>query len=460
MRRFVFVSMAGLALASPASAAEPTPDVVLEPLLQHALAHSPELMAAQARAAAGASRPRAERGLPPSMLSVVYTNDGWSPTLGEMEMTTLGVMASQPLPDAGGRALRARRAERSAALLEQQVRRVRLDLVAGVTRAYHDLRLARALLAVAREQGALWEEIEASTRARYGAGLGPQLDVMRAQVEVTRSRERVIAREAEAEVRLFELNRRAARPLVEAIGDTPPLELASLPASLEEILRVAETESPELLAAHEALEGQHLGVAIARRQARPEWNVQAGYMNRGGLDPMWQAGLGVSWPLFSRGAVRAGAAAAAEEERAAERDVEAVRADLLLRTRQRFARLGALARGADLYGNGILSQGELALEAAQAQYRAGRAPLVSVLDAMSALVQDRATYLEQIAAHESLKARLWSFSLEPDEGGMPAAPSMGARPSMGAAPAPMGGAGGPMTAPPADGGTSGMGEGR
>ena len=40
------------------------------------------------------------------MFSVGYTNDGWSPSLGTQEMTTLGFMASQELSYPGKRGLR------------------------------------------------------------------------------------------------------------------------------------------------------------------------------------------------------------------------------------------------------------------------------------------------------------------------------------------------------------------
>lgn len=463
MRRVFAVSVTSLALAAVVRAELPLPpDPVLDVLLQHALEHSPELAAARARAAAGAERPRAAGALPSPMLSVLYTNDGWSPTLGERDMTTLAVMASQELPDAGRRGLRARVREREAAQAAQAERRARLDVIAGVTRAYHDLRLARELLAVAREQEGLWQEIEASARARYAAGLAPQLEVLRAQVEVTRSRERLISRETEVAVRVMALNRHVARPLDEPVAGTPPLVLVPLAPASDELLRAAENESPELHAAAESVEGRRLEIDLARREGRPDFTVQAGYMNRGGMDPMWQAGLGVSWPFFSRGRVRAGIAAAREERRAVEGDVQAVRGDLRLRTRQRLARLAALEQVAALYEQGILPQGRLALEAAMSQYRAGRAPLVSVLEALTALVQDRATHVEQIAAHESLKARLLSFSLEPDDGAMPGAGGMGARPSAGmSAAAPMAATGGTgSTTSAGEGAMSGMGEGR
>ena len=461
------VSLWSLAGAVSAEAAAPAGDPVLAGLVEHALEHSPELAAARARAAAGARRPDEARSFPSPMVSVQYTNDGWAPSLGTMDMTTLAFMASQPLPKAGVRGLRARSLESAAEEARQRAERERLAVIEGVTRTYHELRLAQSLLEVAAEQQSLWRQIEASARARYGSGQGTQLDVLRAQVELTRSEEQRLSREADAAVRQLELNRRAGYPLDRALEGAPALALVPLGRPADELLRAAEEESPELRAVHAAAETRQLAIDLARRESGPDISVQGGYMNRGGLEPMWQAGLGVSWPLFGRGGRRAAVEAAADEHRAVGREAQAIRADLSLRIRQRLARLESLSRAAALYEQGILPQGRLALDSALAQYQAGRVPLVSVLDAMTTLLADRAAHLEHIAAHESLKARLLAWSLEADDGAMAGTGGMSRRAGAmggGAATtmAPQGGSG-TMSAAPAqsgDGTMPAMGEGR
>jgi outer membrane protein, heavy metal efflux system len=461
MRRLWSCLIVSFVLAAPLRALTEEADPVLAALVERALAHSPELAAARASADAAGRRPGQERALPAPTLSVLYTNDGVRPTLGQRDMTTLAFMASQEISGAGTRALRANVLERAAEEARLGVERRRLDLVAGVIGAYHERQLAEELLELAREQEALWQEIEASARARYASGLGTQVEVLRAQVEVTRSGEQILVREADVSIRRAELNRRVGRPLDEIAETVPRLTLRPLGREAADVLRQAEQESPERRAAEVAVDARGLGVALARRALRPGLTLQAGYMNRAGLDPMWQAGVGVSWPLFTRGREQAGLAAAVDEESAGRREQEAVRADLELRTRQRLARLASLARVGQLYEHGLLPQGRLALEAALAQYRAGRSALVTVLDALNALTQDRASSLRQIAAHETLKARLFSWSLAPDEGlstndGMAAArTAMGPSPSGSSATST-----GSRPPPAASGGMPGMGEGR
>src|SRR5688572_20609128 len=239
----VLIPAVAVAVAGDAS------DPLLEALVAEAFESSPELKAARATETAARLRPGQARSLPDPMLSVLYVNDGWSPTLGERDMTTLGIMASQELPLFGERALRARGLERDADAAAWLVERRRLDLVAGVTRAYHELRLAREQTELSRDQEALWQEIEASVRARYASGQGSQVDVLRAQVEVTRGREESLRRETAAAVRLARLNRLAGRPLDQVLPETPPLAAVPLQGTADEWIARAEGESPEVQAA-------------------------------------------------------------------------------------------------------------------------------------------------------------------------------------------------------------------
>jgi cobalt-zinc-cadmium efflux system outer membrane protein len=386
-------------------------DPQLSALIDEALDRNPAIQAASASADAARSRPDQAAALPDPTLSIAYTNDGWSPSLGAQEMTTLAFMWSQAIPGPGRRHLRGevRRAEaRSAA---QEIERAKLGTIAAVRRAYYGLMLARELLALGREQQTLWTEVEQSARSRYGVGLGTQYDVLRAQVEATRMRESLIDQEAEIAVRTAELNRLVGRPLDAEVQTAAHLELRPLDRALSALVAEGERVSPELNAAASGIERAQVAVRLAQRERRPELSVQAGYMNRGGLDPMWQAGASFSLPRGKKGA--AALAEATAETRAADARRASLGLDLRLRTEERVARARAVEQIAGLYAEGVVPQGQAALEAALASYETGKLPFLTVLDALNQLYADRAAYLRQVARHESLKAALDEWSLDP-----------------------------------------------
>ena len=390
---------------------QPPADAVLAALVEEALGASPDLLALQESLLAARSRPGQARALADPMVSVVYTNDGWSPSLGRMPMTTLGFMGSQELPWPGKRGLRGDILAREADLAEQQLERARLDVAAAVTRAYYGLVLSREQLVLVREQEALWQQIEGVARARYAVGQGAQPDVLRVQIELTRVEEQRARQEAESRVRLAELNRLTGRPAGTPLETGARLALRPLDELLDGALERLAARSPELRSAALARERAGLRVALAEKDWKPDFGVQGGYMNRGGLDPMWQAGLAVSLPVQRTRRAEAAAEAGAEA-RASARLSESVRLQLRYRTEERLAQLEATERIAALYERGIIPQGRLAVDAAVANYQSGRVPFVAVLEALTTLYNDRASHLGLLANHERIRASLEQASLE------------------------------------------------
>ena len=404
----------GLEPAQPAVSSPPAPEakgLTLEDLVGEALLKNPDLLALQESVAAASERPEQARALPDPMVSLQYTNDAWKPTLGEREMTTLAVMASQTLPWPGKRRLRAAVAAQDSFPSKERLERGRLSVAAAAKRAYWALALARETLLLLAEQEQAWNEAEGVARARYAVGQGAQQDVLRAQVETTRFGQERAQQEAERDVRAAELNRLLGRDPQAPAPETRRLSLEVKPRQLATLWTEAEAKSPELRAAAAAGERERLAVALARRDFRPDVTVQASYMNRGGLDPMWQAGLGVNLPVV-RARRRAAVAEAEARGRSATRQLEAARAQLRFRTQERLAQLVAAERMARLYADGIVPQARLVYQAALASYQVGRVPFLTVIEALSSLYTDRLSQLRVLAAHEDIDAALEEASLE------------------------------------------------
>lgn len=326
-------------------------------------------------------------------------------------MTTLAFMGSQDLPYPGKRQLRGDIASREAEQSEQQLQRVRLAIAANIKRAYYGLILGRELLDVTRDQAEIWTQTEAIARGRYALGQGAQQDVLRVQIEVTRIEELRAEQQAEVEIRLAELNRLLNRPVSTPQEAPASLTLRPVTERLDELVRRLGGISPEAKSAGVGIAKAGLSVALARKEFKPDFSVQAGYMNRGGLDPMWQAGVGVSVPLYRR-RLASGLAEAEAQLRASERLAEAVKLQLRFRTQERFAQLQAEERIAEFYGQGVVPQDQMSVEAAVANYQTGKVPFIAVLEAVTTLYNDRARYLRVVASHESTRASLEEGSLE------------------------------------------------
>lgn len=76
------------------------------------------------------------------------------------------------------------------------------------------------------------------------------------------------------------------------------------------------------------------------------------------------------------------------------------------RTRARLEQLRALERALAVYDDGLLPQGELALESAVGGYESGRLPLQALLEALLAQADDGRARLRLLAEHAARRAEL------------------------------------------------------
>ncbi len=416
-RSFALVALAGAAVLTTARAwgqvAWPVPveDPTLAALIEEALSKNPDVAATRQAAVAAGQRPAQARSLPNPMVSVGYTNDGWSPSLGSMEDSNLAFMASQELPYPGKRGLRGDIASREAGQVEQQAERVGRGVAAAVKRAYYGLLLSRHLLDLIHDQEDNWKQIEGVARARYAVGQGAQQDVLRVQIEVTRIQQLQAEQEAEADIRLAELNRLLARTPSAPLETPARLALRPVQGSLDQLFEWATGVSPELKGVTLGIERASLAVNLARKEFKPDFSVQTAYMNRGGLAPMWQAGIGISVPFY-RKRLSAGLAEAEAQLRSTQSVIESVRLQLRFRTQERLIQLKTTERVAILYGEGIVPQDRMSVEAALANYQTGKVPFIAVLEALTTLYNDRATHLRLLANHEQTLASLEEASLD------------------------------------------------
>ncbi len=413
---------AGQTTSAPDSGPRATlPDPVLDALVSEALAKNPDVAASAAAAEAAAFRIEPVRALPDPFLSFNYENDGWAPSLGERDMTFLGAMFSQPLPWPG----KLRLAGEEAALRAEEVRagtveRTRLSVEARVRRAYYAYLLARALLDLTDDRSRSWREISAIVRERYAVGLGVQQDVLRAQVEVLRLDEARADLTAEVANRRAEVNRLVGRPQDAPLDTDQRLDYRPEVPSLESLLAAVRERSPELATLAVGIEADRSRVSLAKKDFLPDFVAGGGLMYRGGLDPMWQVGFGITLPIYARSRQKPRLAAASADLRSDESRCASAALELEFRTRERFQRLDAALRVARLYREGVLPTDELSLESAIASYRTGKVPFVTVLEALNTLYADRGLYVGRLAEAEKWRVAIDEAELQ-ETGGMAAA---------------------------------------
>jgi outer membrane protein, heavy metal efflux system len=431
--------------ASPALPQDP----VLAELVEQSLAARPELRRAEATARAERERVPQAGALPDPVLSLGIQNDGFSAiNVGKMETSFYQVMLSQGLPWPGKRGLREDVARLSADAADAALARARLSTEADVRRAYLDLLLARDRLLLLERLEEIWRTSSGTARVRYEAGDGAQSDVLRAQLEQNRLRQRRFALEAQERTAVQTLNRLRGRPVDEPLRTTSSVRDtgAPAPAPSEAALADALQRSPELAEARLEAARASKAAALAERERYPDLGVNAGVMPRGPLEPMWLAGISVGLPVWSsRKQSRAVAESLARAD-AGERGAETIEQVLRLRVAERESAYAALGDTIRIFREGLLVQSKATAESTLSQYRVGKVTFASVLEANAGYVNDEDAFLSALAEAQRIAIAAAEVSLEPTGFSGAGASGGGRMPGAGAASGGAGGMGGPAAA--------------
>jgi outer membrane protein, heavy metal efflux system len=463
------VALAQAETRTPSTQAASTPALTTDPtlaqLLTEALEARPELHQAEAQVRAARERVPQAGALPDPVLQVGIQNDGFNGLMiGEMEGSYISIMASQALPFPGKRALRTEVAQLGATAASAQVARTRLSIEAEVRRGYLELLLTRERMMLLDRLQALWKQSADMARIRYETGEGAQSDLLRAQLELNRLRQRQLALRAEERVRVQTLNRLSGRRLETPLPTTTRVRDVGVPelGDPKAVEKDALERSPELAWQRALVAQAGQQVALARRERLPDFTVSAGVMPRGGdFPPMWQANVGVNLPIFSGSKQNRVVAESSAQAEASAHAAETLEQVLRLRVQERLIALAALRDTAAIYRDGLLMQSAATAESTLTQYRVGRASFASVLEANTGIIRDEEDYLRTLVDAQRLAIAQAEVSLEPvtslggsaqGAGSMPGAGSTPSSPASGAAPV----GGSPGAAPASSSSMSGM----
>lgn len=416
------LGVAGRGRAAPADAAKPSElpaDPVLEGLIDQSLAALPELAGARATAKAERERVPQAGALPDPMLQLGVQNDGFTSwQVGKMETSWYSIMASQTFPWPGKPRLRSEVAEFAAGRADQTTARLRLSTEANVRRAYLDLLLARDRLALLDRLEAISQKSVTVARTRYEAGTGAQSDVLRAQLELNRIKQRRWTIQVQVDTAQQALNRLRGHSLDEPIETPVHLADLSLPPLPDDASAIQDAldRSPELVATRLGVTEGERSLSLARKSYLPDFTVSAGVMPRGGVfPPMWLVSVGGTLPVFasskqSRAVVENEARVAAGTS-----NVQALEQVLRLRARQRSTALRATLETIHLYRDGLLVQSEATAESTRSQYEVGKVTFASVLEANAGFIADEDGYLQVLIQAQALAIDAAEVNLAPPQ---------------------------------------------
>ncbi len=263
---------------------EPARSTDLNSLVQEARDRNPEIQAARRAVEAKRARIPQARAWPDPMVTVGYGGNLLPPyTLMRADPSSARqFMAVQEIPYPGKTRLRGQIATRDADAEALNYEAVSRRVAAQVKQAYFDLYFTDQSLATLRKDRELLEKFAKISEIRYSVGKAAQQDVLKAQVELSRLKERETVLEQGRHTLQAQLNSLRNLPPDTPLGSTAEARPSVLAHSLDELEKAAEASFPELRRARTMVEANRLGVSLAEKEVHPNFSLGYTYMQRTG----------------------------------------------------------------------------------------------------------------------------------------------------------------------------------
>lgn len=318
------------------------------------------------------------------------------------------VSLTQVVEVRGQRGLRIQAAEADVAKSEWAARDGERELRAATIRAFSDLLVAQERVELARQSLDLVTSFKSTAEELFRAGEVPEVDVLRAEVEVRRA----VNRLAQDEAFLIGIMRALAL-LIGAAPDTKlraqgPLLLDPIADGREDLRALARSGRFDLRAVGAAADRARATLRLVEaEQFLPSITLSAGYAETNDFDALNRRvvfGVSIPLPLWNRreGDVRAGAGDVSRQE--AQYDQLAAQIDKeVLTAHQQFL---TAQRVVEEYVRRIVPSQERAAEIVREGYRLGQFRLTDALLSQRDLVDTRTGYLDAIAAYNAARVEL------------------------------------------------------
>jgi outer membrane protein TolC len=279
---------------------------------------------------------------------------------------------------------------------------------AEVKIAYYDLWGVKKALETTAKNKELLEKLARITEEKYKVGKGIQQDVLRAQVEVTRIRQRQTILDQRKRTLEAQIASLLLRPF-DSQQSPLPTEIAQsgLPYSLEELVQKSVENWPEIHRQDELIEQSRLAADLARRELYPDLSIGWDYQNRtSGQPEMYGLRFTMNLPLFNKGRRYAAANEANETQASARQMREAVRTTLMFQVKEDYLEAKASDELISLYSKAIVPQSALALESSLTAYQVGNLDFLSLMTNFNTVLDYETDYYQELARYQQALARL------------------------------------------------------
>ena len=365
-----------------------TPALTLDEVERIALAENPKIHVAARKVAAAEAHVPVAGALDDAQ--AMYR--GWQVPLRrpwDYNSAQNMLMLGQSFPGRGKRELRTNIAQSDVQMAKEDLEGARLRVRIEVRKAFFDLLHAQDDLRVHDEHVGIAQQAIEAARIKYSVGKIPQVEILKAQVALTRLAEHMIRFGRDAEVARAHLNTLMSRPADAAIEVRGDYALETTLPPLESLVAKAMQARPDLAAAVSAEAKSREEEHLARKAMVPDFSIAAGYMLMpSGQNPrnnyMLEGSMSLPWLNRRKHHAEVHEAAAALSEKSAE--ITAMKNEAVGQIQEALANARAAQHLARVYHDSLKPQAEQTLHAAVVAYENDQTSFLDLLDSQMTVV--------------------------------------------------------------------------
>ena len=380
-------------------------DSGLSNYLAYAALNNPQLEAAFNRWKAALEMVSQARTLPDPRFNYAYFIQEVETRVGPQEQ---GVGLSQMFPWFGKLKLRGEGALEGANAMQQHYEAAKLKLFDEVKQAYHELYYVGRAVSVTAENIDLLKQLEEIARSKYESGTAEHGDVIKAQVELDKLRDRLRTLQDFKHPLVARLNAALNRPAEAALPFPTNLSPASLTAESSRLIEQVKASNPELKSLDFLAEKEKANIALAKKEFYPDVTVGLNYIDTGnarmagvsdsGKDPVI-LGFSVNIPLWWE-KYRAGVREAEDRYAATQQDRQDRANRLSTDLKLALFKYQDAERKIALYRDALIPKADQNLKVIQRSFEACKSDFLSLVDAERILLEFQLTYERAVADRE------------------------------------------------------------
>lgn len=360
--------------------------------LEYAAQHNPGVEAAFNRWKASAERISQAKSLPDPRLNFGEYFREVETRVGPQQQS---VGLSQMFPWFGTLRLKGAIATQEALIAQQQFEAARDRLYYEVTSAFAEYYYLNQSTQITQDLLDLTRSAERVAQAKYRAAVGPYADVIRAQTELGRLEDQLLALNAKTQPAIARLNAVLNRPSQAPVAPPSTIPAETLALTDSALLARATQVNPSLRALDLAVQKEDDAISLAKRKFYPSFAFGLDYISTGdarmpgvvdsGKDPIIGR-FSINIPIW-RGAYSAGRREAEARRRAAQLERRDQENHLEARMQSVLFDFHDAERKIDLYHDALVPKAQQSISASMQGYEAGEVDFLDLLDAQRMLLQ-------------------------------------------------------------------------